>query len=176
MRAQIETKPDLLQSISETIRSTIVSDDVVSSLSHALLRDPHAEISRLLDAVASKATQAIGEENFVTIDTGPLVGGDGRVWPVALASFSSLLNLMDHIWFEIGDYVEPYTYGTQWVLEDASTHKVLFPDAGFATDGSGYTAEAFIQSAKYLPLEKAGIHPGMSLRVVPVKGRTRRGE
>jgi hypothetical protein len=172
MRAQSETQPDLLQSISETIRSTIVSEDVLSSLSTSLLRDPHAEISQVLDAAASKAAHAIGEENFVTVDTRPLVGADGRVWPVALVNFGSLLDLLDHIWFEIGDYVPAYTYGFKWVLEDALNHKVLFPEAGLATGGLGYTSEAFILAAQYLPLEKAGIHPGMSLLVVPLGDRS----
>jgi hypothetical protein len=81
------------------------------------------------------------------------------IFPVdAFATFS---DLTDQLYFALDDYVEPYTYGTSWILRDKASGKIFKNARMIAGIKPGKIVTDF------RTLEEVGIKAGMSLEVIP---------
>jgi hypothetical protein len=89
-----------------------------------------------------------------------------RFTPDARSSVADLLNLT---YLSIAQFVAPYSYAREWVLEDPATGRT-FPEIGTA-----WARSALKRPYDDRPLEEVGLLPGMQLRVVPVPPPSSKG-
>ncbi len=157
--------PDELQlytQIQQAIRDTLVSTQVITELSRVTSQQgnpPLKEIRRVLDAAAVKAEEQIREQGFLTIDSHPLEGVDGRRWQVAYDRYSTVSELLDDIFFSFKIKIPSMSFGLRWFLRDAASGHIF-------TDIGRRWAARQNKVVDDRRLEQVGIKPGMTLEVV----------
>jgi len=137
------------------------TDQIKATLSEAVgKRDDDELVSRILDTAASQAVEKIREVGFLTLDSRPLLGREGKVWQVPYDQYGSVSALLDDIWFSIGT-LPAFTYNKKWILRDP-TSSLVFDKMGTKwAEDRGWTTDA-------RRLEEVGIRPGMILEITPL--------
>jgi hypothetical protein len=147
-----------MQNIQEAVRTTLMSEKVITELIHASSIKSDAEIEKkveqILDAASDSAVKKIQEVGFITINTTLLLKNKGSIWHEPYDPNEPVSAFTDILYFKMRPEVPPFTYGSRWVLKDYETGRV------FEELGSKYPNDK-------LPLSEAGIHAGMTLLVVP---------
>lgn len=166
-------EPQLYLNIQETIRRTLVSEEVINELASTLspkVNKPEKEqIAQILNSATGKALSDIREMNFVSIDTRPIQGKtDGKVREFIYKESYPVWSFLTDIYFILSKEVKPYTYGTKWVLRDTTTkNNLLYFGSDFKpslTDKQTYGR--YMEILQSITLENAGIKPGMKLEAI----------
>lgn len=97
---------------------------------------------------------------FITIDTRPLLGGNGKVQIVPYCQFNNVGDLLDAIWLSFGDTIPPFTYEESWILRDIDTGRILTDIRRKTISGKPLSDER--------SLNELGIKPGMELEAIAV--------
>ncbi|MGI9107232.1 MAG: hypothetical protein ACR2G4_13400 [Pyrinomonadaceae bacterium] len=155
----------LFTNIQKTIRATLASNEIVSALTETVGNKQGTiksdDAVRILESAADKAVENIREENFLTINTRPLLGNGGKIWRVPYDQFRTISDLLDDTWITLNarKKIPPFTYGEKWILKDAKSNR-LFKDVGMLW------AEKRGMARDSRKLEDVGILPGMELEAV----------
>lgn len=162
-RRPIEEK-NLYLNIQNAIQSTLTSDEVITGLSEIVANKAKTvvkeDITHFLTSTADKTIETIRENNFITINTVPLLGVNGDTWDIPFDRYPTVSDLLDGIWFSMrGDRIPPSKYGEIWMLRDSQTGK-LFRNMGrnWAATQGGFLDERSLKSV--------GIKPGMRLEAI----------
>jgi len=108
------------EKIGTRIYNAITSADNVNKL-----KRPHDNIENILENIANITSKEVLASAFLTIDATEFVDNGKFVFSFPTSAFSTLNELIDEIYFKLAKYVEVYTYGYLWVLEDAKSGKVI---------------------------------------------------
>lgn len=79
---------------------------------------------------------------------------------VPVAEETTVANLLDNIYFAISSYVESFSYGKTWLVEDVMTGK-RYDDIGML-----WARRNKVGGRDWRRITEAGIHPGARLRAV----------
>ncbi len=119
---------------------------------------------RPLDDAAESIDEAekrLQDCKFLTIDSTPLLGAEGRKWVVPYDRFMTVSSLLNDIWVTIGTFGGNLSFGSSWVLKDITSDRRLTErDIGIRWAlGRGETVDR-------RSLREAGILPGTTLQVI----------
>lgn len=159
----------LYTNIQKTIHTTLTSSEIVAALTETITQNQGKilvdDAARILVSAADKAVETIREENFITIDTRPLLGNKGKIWRVPYDQFPTVSAFLDDVWITLNSrkIIPPFTYGERWILRDTKS-KREFNDIGFLwADKGGMPRDT-------RPLKDVGIFSGMELEAVFIAG------
>jgi hypothetical protein len=159
-RASTVSLSQLDDKIEQKITQLLTSEQLVEKLSSL----QGEQLTEALENAAANISDEIRETNFFTVSFTQIAPNlDDLTMPIdAFPTFSALLN---SIWFRLGPAVEPFTYGTSWVLRDKASGKVF--KALWMSDVPGRRKRQKLKPHyDYRPLEEVGMQPGMILEVV----------
>jgi len=149
--------------IEKSLRASLTSNEVVTEMRTArnIQSNSQTEITEILATVADKTIEAIREENFLTIDTRPLLKGEGTVLQLPYDQILTVSSLLDYVWSSMRQHIESMNYAVTWVVRDAVSG-ATFKDAGrtWARKNTGIARDD-------RTLVSIGIKPGMKLEAVP---------
>lgn len=104
--------------------------------------------------------QIIGHD-VVIVDSRPLIGSDGKVGQLFYDQFESVGDFLNEIYFSIGDIIDPFSYGSSWLVRDFKSGFVLpKPNTTWEKDKVKYDARK---------LQEVGIVPSMYLTIIPAE-------
>jgi hypothetical protein len=152
--------------VEEAIRTSVASGKVISEIADMVTMQTdegtRKEVARILSSVADRAIDTIRHENFLVIDSTPLLGANGEKWQVPYDQFPTVSDLLDNIWFSLRPHIESMNYGVKWALRDVASGQ-LYKEAGrrWAKNNLGHSLDE-------RSLEQIGITPGMRLEAVPL--------
>ena len=157
--------------IEKSVRASLSSSDVMTEVKAAgKERAPRQkDISKMLASVADKTIEAIREENFLTIDTRPLLArksARGEILQLPYDQFPSASSFIDYVYTTMRRHIESMTYGVKWVLQDSDSGK-MFKDAGRT-----WAKEKLGKDSDDRTLASVGIKRGMKLNAVPFSGKS----
>ena len=166
-------EPQLYTNIQETIRKTLVSDNVINELASTLspkMNKPEKEqIAQILNSATDTALNDIRGMNFLSVDTRPIQGKiDGKVYNLIYKENYPVWSFLTEIYFKLREDLEPYTYGTKWVLRDTATKNNLIyfgtNQKISLTNEQNYSK--YVELLQSITLTNGGIKSGMSLEVI----------
>jgi hypothetical protein len=143
--------------IQDKVNTLLTSDEIVKRLSTL----KGEQLKDELKVTAANISNEIKETNFFTVSLQEISPSlKDLVLPVS--GFADFNELTDEVYFAMDGAVEPFTYGTSWVLREKDTGKILRHARMITNVGAG----------KYVSdnrtLDEIGIKPGMTLDVIPV--------
>lgn len=141
--------------LEDLVSSKLTSGDLVTRLT-AATRD---EVIDLLSATATDLTASIRNEQFLTIHFAGPANGQPTV-SVPVDAFPTVSELIDYVYDQIRDRVEPYQYGFDWVLRDDSTGDLI---RNIRMLNGTPPGKPLLDNR---PLADAGVRAGMSLTVI----------
>jgi ABC-type multidrug transport system fused ATPase/permease subunit len=152
-------KKDLINldaQIEQRIIKTLTSDHTIKRFALS----EKTELKETLKDTAADITSEIRETNFISVSLAPIASGLKELnLPVkALATFGDLI---DTVFFALEGHVDPYTYGTSWIIRDQKSHKVFKNTRMIKRLRPGNP------STESRTLEAVGIRAGMSLEAAP---------
>lgn len=103
--------------------------------------------------------------NFLVIDTRPILGEKGAAKAIKYNNFSTISELLNHVWSMLQASVQAFTYNETWVLRDAKTGELL-TELG-PQRRKAHSLQSVQRDSR--SLAEAGIHPGMVLETIFVK-------
>ncbi|MFM9964318.1 MAG: toll/interleukin-1 receptor domain-containing protein [Planctomycetaceae bacterium] len=122
-------------------------------------------VAETLELVRKLSLERLGprlaEKDMLTLDVRPLVGSSGAVWQAEFASFKSVRELLDQIYFRLDGAVEPFTYDQLWLLRNAITGQVFY------NMGTNWALKQKLLHDQRT-LQDVGIAPGSMLEAVSV--------
>jgi hypothetical protein len=143
--------------IEKRINKALTSDQIVKQLSS--LKDE--SMREALQTISNNITTQIREDNFFSISLTTFLGKEKEL-TFPFNGFANFNDLTDEIFFLSEGSMEPYTYGTTWVLKDESTGKLIKHARMISGLGPGKPVK------DNRTLEEVGITPGSTLEVVPI--------
>lgn len=122
-------------------------------------------VAETLELVRKMSLERLGPrltgKDTLTLDVRPLVGPSGAVWQAEFASFKSVSDLLNQIYFRLDGAVEPFTYDQLWLVRDASSGQVFY------NMGTNWALRQNLLRDERT-LQEVGINPGCSLEAVSV--------
>ena len=164
-QAARETRTELKEfgpTIAYTVKETLTSEEMINQFIEESSQDVSSKskwrdfLSNTADTILDK----IAEEDFVTISYTSLSGktDDRLTFPIeAFADFDALVS---SVWFNKPDLIKQDTYGTQWILRDKASGAVFKHEMPMQKPPGYYYPDQ-------RTLKEVGIHPGMTLEVIP---------
>jgi hypothetical protein len=142
--------------IEQRIIKTLTSESIVERLSSS----GKSELKEALKDTAADITNEIRETNFISVSLTPIAPElkDLNLPVNALATFGDLIDI---VYYALEEYVEPYTYGTSWVIRNKTSHVIYKNTRMIKGLPSGKP------SRESRTLEVVGIEAGMTLEAVP---------
>jgi hypothetical protein len=131
-------------------------ESLLKTLTYPQTRSGNAP-AKVLSQVADRAEAEL-KSHFITLDTTPLLGTNGKRWRESYSPQTVICDFLDVLWFAVRDAAPPYTYGKTWVLRDAASKKL------FSSMGSN-NKERLERDLRTLP--EVGIFAGMVLQAIP---------
>lgn len=143
--------------IEERVQHALTSEDFVRRVS--MLEG--GDLRATLQGAAAAITNEIRESNFLTVSLArfePTL--EDLTLPVG--AFSNFNELTNEIFFALEGRIEPFTYGTSWVLQDKESHKIFAHARMISGVGPG------VPLRDDRPLSELGISAGMCLEALPL--------
>jgi len=154
---------NLYMKINETIRATLVSDEIIKNLSKAITKhtpDSGNQITQILNTAADRTVNLIKKAGFLTIDNTPIMGSDGKVRQEPYEKYSCVSDLCDETYFTIKSKVNAKTYGVVWAFKDVGTG-YIYKEMGMTWANRHQNKPSDIRS-----LKAVGIKAGMILETI----------
>ncbi len=107
--------------------------------------------------VAQKFADVV-DQNSIVLDRSLLLDGTEPV-QIPVTSETTVDELLDSVWFNISEAVEPYTYNKSWILADSDLVPLQAMGTSWA-NRQGWTGDE-------RPLQEAGIIPGSAYFALP---------
>lgn len=86
MQRKALNESELYANLQKTIRSTLASKEIINELSEAISskagKHLEEEVAQVMASIADRTVESIREESFVTINSKPLVGTEGKTWQI----------------------------------------------------------------------------------------------
>jgi hypothetical protein len=92
------------------------------------------------------------------------MGKLGGAYNMEYDAYSTTATFLTDVWYLLASFIEPYTYGKEWVLRERVTFRVL--------DVGTQWAESNGRSSDDRPLAQAGLRPGMQLDTIRMSWRS----
>ena len=121
------------------------------------------KLKKTLQATAIDISSEIREAKFFTVSLSAL-SPDLEDITLLVDGFANFNYLTDEVYFALDGVVEPYTYGSFWILRDKETGDV-FKHARMI---SGIGPGKFVDDHR--TLDEVGIKAGMVVEAIPWKG------
>lgn len=146
--------------IENSVNKSLTSDQLVQKLS-SLDSD---ELREALRATAADISHNIIEATTFTVSFSDIFP-DEQSFTVSylVDAFKDFSDLLGRIYISLGNLVEPYTYGTSWVLKDIETGQI-FKNARMIT---GLKPGKPLRDSR--TLDEVGIKAGMHLEVITLE-------
>jgi hypothetical protein len=161
---------ELDKQIEQTVKKVLTSDNVVNNLLSSIStkdNDIQPRVEEILRKTAEDVVISVRHSSFLTIDSKPILGSNGKLMSVPYTQFESIGLLLRYIWSEI-EILPIHTYTTDWILIDLETNRI------FDDIGSRYARKHLGSKWDNRSLKEVGIHPGSTLGVIRPNGVTRR--
>jgi len=164
MQLRVINNNQLFSHIEDTIRTKLSDSEIINKISNIIshndIKNDSDKIAQALTSVADKTLETIRRDNFITIDSRPLLGKNGKIWQIAYSQYSMVSDLLDMIWSFLDKYgIPPYTYGVLWALREKESGKI-FKEMGRTW------ASSFGSVLDFRNLSEVGISPGILLEVI----------
>jgi len=157
MRHGSVANTELLKAV---VRDTL-EDVIPAALSHTVTP---AQVTQLLDQVVASAQEGIANR-MLSVDLRAVHTDFQDFWAqFPLAEGATVATFLDRLWANMRDHVQPFTYGTQWVLIDRKSSRI------FHDIGTRWAQSHVGRSEDDRPLKDIGIHTGMDLAVLLLRG------
>lgn len=98
--------------------------------------------------------------SFLTFDSRPLLGQDGRVWEAPYDLSPNVADLLNDIYMALDNHVPPFTYEDNWILRDRSSGYI------YVDIGTKWSEKHFNKRWDERSLSEVGIMPGMHLEII----------
>ena len=145
--------------IQDRIDKFLTSEKFIKKLSSL----QSSELKKTLQATAQDISSEIREDKFFTVSLSPLSPDLGDL-TLPVDGFANFNDLTDEVYYALNGSVEPYTYGSFWMLRDQETGDI-FKHARMIYDiGPGKPVE------DRRTLDEVGIRAGMVLEAIRWKG------
>ena len=163
---QAEAASSLFADLENKIRANLESEAIVHELKRIASveagKRAEEEVTKYLASVADRTVETIRKENFITVDSRPLVGPDGPEWELPASQFATVSEFLDNLWYLLKPWdVIANTYGIKWILRNAETNDEI------RNIGRSY-ARRFGAFSDTRSLVEVGLRPGMRLEAVPL--------
>ena len=113
------------------------------------------------DELASSVLREVRSRAFLTLDTRPFLGAQGREVRAPYSDFESIGLFLRYAWFAMEGGLHGHSYTKSWFIKDLSSGHI------FRDIGSRYAREELGTEWDERSLSEVGIAPGMSIGVVP---------
>lgn len=164
MRQQAMDRNEVLSLIRGSIAEAFDSDEAQAAISRVALT-PQGEAEATLHAASRAiAERAVGrlQDAVVTIDISPLSKwGDAPQLLFPYDPEEDAFSFLSAVFFQISDSVAPFTYGKDWVLQDAQSQLILMPEGVDWRD-----RHALVKSKA--TVRELGVVAGMQLLTIPL--------
>ena len=111
---------DLEQQIGTRIREALTSEELVRSMG-----GNRETIKARLNEAAIQVTAGIKASSFIAIDARQFTDDDTMIFELPVSAFASVEDLANEIYFMLVRFVDPYTYGYSWILQNESSGRLL---------------------------------------------------
>lgn len=159
----------LINNMMQTFENTLTSNQTITRISASNQK----ELPGVLKTYVETAAHEIKDSNFITVllpSLGESSGINEVTYPIsAIRDFDDLTN---KVYFEmkkkpsVNNSLQPYKYGTTWLLQEKTTKKVFRHARMISGLGPGMRMD------DDRPLEELGIRPGMVLEAVLLSNET----
>ncbi len=163
MRHQAIGNNEIHDLVKKTISETLASQSAQSAILHVAEKsEPSSEaLMKAAEALSVEAVDRL-QRSVVTVDISEFANGTlttQLVFP--FQPDEEAFTLLSAVYYQISDFVRPFTYGKSWVLQDVDSGELLLPHSipwadNHALADSGAT------------VKQMGIVAGQSFRAIPM--------
>jgi hypothetical protein len=168
MRHQAIGNQELQTLLRSTISETLGSQQTQLTLAQVSAEATPVKAGALKQVSESLIEQAVGrlQSAVITIDISAFRKSADADLVFPYDATEDAFGLLSAVYFQIDDFVPPYTYGKQWALQDIASDDYILPTEvdwkdNFALAESGAT------------VHDLGLKPGAKLRAIPLNQRKR---
>jgi hypothetical protein len=168
MRHQAVGTQEIHSLVRATIAETLTSPMAQVALSEVTatkLPNAGEALKKASGVIADEAVERL-QRSVLTVDIGAF--GDLGLVPELVFPFHAdddAFTLLSAVYFQIGDYVQAFTYGKSWALQEEASGKLILPaDVNWADNHSLANSGATVA--------EMGLTAGMRLRAIPLSNAT----